>query len=605
MSSESELKTALSDSNISSKDVDTAREISESSAKVSSSCNTAGLNHELESMVSAAQTFLLPVGTLQADVQRSVTEVHNLHHQLAQTPHAFDARASLSAQNLGDALTQNLSSLESELKTALENSFKEGSSLPLPCDTPTKDVDTAHEVTSTVSTPTKDVETAREIAQSTRLTFFATVEAEVKTAVENSTKDAPCATPTEDVETAKEITPASSFLLPVGILQADAQRSVTDVNAPQKQLTHTPEAFDARASSSAKNFGDAPSGNLLASLESEVKTGIENSSEDTPCATPTKDVETAREISESTRSNYSAAFEDHVKTALENSTKDVHTAREATETTSTFLLPVGTLQADVQRSVTEVHNLQQQLAQTPHAFDARASLSAQNLGDAPTQNLSSVENELKTAVVMSTTDISSLPQQPCDTPTKDVQTAREVTESPRSNYSVECEVKTAVENSSKGTPCDTPTKYVETAREVTEPSTGDITSLSRYHSFENLVPEIHPSFEDEDDNVAPTPEQLLAKDRQKRDPSSYYYIPSLNKGPVDRAPRLRQVSSQYAVHELSNYAMDEPNQAYKLKTQTLPKPTSTLRNEDGLRLRCVPSEYVLDSQPHHGVMWRK
>uniref|UniRef100_A0A914Q2F6 Uncharacterized protein n=1 Tax=Panagrolaimus davidi TaxID=227884 RepID=A0A914Q2F6_9BILA len=463
MSSESELKTALSDSNISSKDVDTAREISESSAKISSSCNTAGLNHELESMVSAAQTFLLPVGTLQADVQRSVTEVHNLQQQLAQTPHTFDARASVSAQNLGDAPTQNLSSVENELKTAVVMSTTDISSLPQqPCDTPTKDVQTACEVT-----------------ESTRSNY---------------------------------------------------------------------------------------------SVEGEVKTAVENSSKRTPCDTPTKDVETAR---------------------------------EATETASTFLLPVGTLQADVQRSVTEVHNLQQQLAQTPHTFDARASLSAQNLGDAPTQNLSSVENELKTAVVMSTTDISSLPQQPCDTPTKDVQTACEVTESTRSNYSVEGEVKTAVENSSKGTPCDTPTKDVETARQVTEPSTGDITSLSRYHSFENLVPEIHPRFDDEDDNFAPTPEQLLAKDRQKRDPSSYYYIPSLNKGPVDRAPRLRQVSSQYAVHELSNYAMDEPNQAYKLKTQTLPKPTSTLRNEEGLRLRCVPSEYVLDSQPHHGVMWRK
>uniref|UniRef100_A0AC34F0H7 Uncharacterized protein n=1 Tax=Panagrolaimus sp. ES5 TaxID=591445 RepID=A0AC34F0H7_9BILA len=69
------------------------------------------------------------------------------------------------------------------------------------------------------------------------------------------------------------------------------------------------------------------------------------------------------------------------------------------------------------------------------------------------------------------------------------------------------------------------------------------------------------------EKISPTLEQLLSLHRQMHDPPSYYQELSLNEGPVDKVPRLCNVSSQYAIDDLQIFsAMDTPEQQYKLKS---------------------------------------
>uniref|UniRef100_A0A914YW81 Uncharacterized protein n=1 Tax=Panagrolaimus superbus TaxID=310955 RepID=A0A914YW81_9BILA len=217
---------------------------------------------------------LISFGVLAADVQRSVTEVHTPQQQLTQTPQSFDARASSSAQNLGAAPNkQSLASVEGDVQTAAENSSAESHSHSNLNNGPSEDVVTAR---------SPGPKTEREFNDFSRqLTPLKPAEA-ISMSYELTTARSECDTSSKDVETAREITEsvrqllasasssygdmstAQTFAKPTEVLPADVQRSVTEVHAPQQQLTQTPQNFDARASSSAQNLGAAPSKESLA-----------------------------------------------------------------------------------------------------------------------------------------------------------------------------------------------------------------------------------------------------------------------------------------------------------------------------------------------------
>ncbi|KAK6012077.1 hypothetical protein OSTOST_22781 [Ostertagia ostertagi] len=56
-----------------------------------------------------------------------------------------------------------------------------------------------------------------------------------------------------------------------------------------------------------------------------------------------------------------------------------------------------------------------------------------------------------------------------------------------------------------------------------------------------------------------TYEGIISKDRVKKFPKSYYHVQEMNKGPVDYAPRLAQVPSQYQLESLTEmYVCDFP-----------------------------------------------
>ena len=143
---------------------------------------------------------------------------------------------------------------ESDVDTAVS-----GSATQLHGDCPESNVDTA------VEPPASEVRTARDIVSGM-----------------STPKDSCC--PTSNVETATEFRVSRRARLdqqqqPIGYLQPNPQRSVTEVQASHHRFGQTPENFDSRAASGATEDGNAPTQEPLAPTDPTLKTAVENPSQ--------------------------------------------------------------------------------------------------------------------------------------------------------------------------------------------------------------------------------------------------------------------------------------------------------------------------------------
>jgi hypothetical protein len=379
--SEADVSTARSPENV-SEDIRTARE-------ATSICDTSELHQELDSMVAVAKHCLEPPGVLAPDVQRSVTEMHAPQHQFNQTPISFDARASSSARNLGQApKKQELASVEGDVKTASESSETNIVTARSAEDVKTvieivEQLKTALESLSltNVKTAVESVEPAQEESQF--LAMWNAAGLGIKPLTDDNLEIEPKDSETDIAQPVVEIP---------GFLQADVQRSVTEIHAPQHQLTQTPQAFDARASSSARNLGQAPKKQELASVEGDVKTAQEISDNVATARSPSN--ESSKENSKSdkflamwnsaglgtkpiTNENPEIDPRDSVSTARspKNVSEDIRTAREvASQIQEPVAIVFGQLQPDCRRSVTEINAAEQLAPTTPTTFDQLAAL---------------------------------------------------------------------------------------------------------------------------------------------------------------------------------------------------------------------------------------
>ncbi|CAJ0606569.1 unnamed protein product [Cylicocyclus nassatus] len=63
-----------------------------------------------------------------------------------------------------------------------------------------------------------------------------------------------------------------------------------------------------------------------------------------------------------------------------------------------------------------------------------------------------------------------------------------------------------------------------------------------------------------DEDCGITYDGMISKERAKKFPTSYYHVEEMNKGPVDYAPRLAKIPSQYQLESLTEvYMCDYPS----------------------------------------------